>query len=377
MTAEQTRDFRAEKRFWRREVADDNKKTKEKWVDRVTAPVIRGFFKSIQYAFGLLPLATALEIGAMGGLAAYYLLIRRRRVALENLRLAFGSDPKNTLTEADYRFIAKRTFQNFGRTFIEFLRFNIMTKRDIERRVRTSGMDNLRAVLDKGQGALAVSAHLGNFEMIAASTNLLGICRNSLMGRKIKPPVVDSLVVDLRKQCDVTTIYSKEGLKQVLRTLRRNEGVGIVLDQNMRRGIGIFVNFFGIAASTTPGLALLALRKKGGVLPSFCVREGLNGHHHLFVLPPVPIAKTGDRDHDLKLNTQRFTKIVEAVVRRWPDQWFWFHQRWRVRPADESQPGPVEEIPDDWEYMDTAEALLDRYLKESKKPQHIATGELS
>jgi Kdo2-lipid IVA lauroyltransferase/acyltransferase len=332
------RDLRAEKRFWRREVAQKRRNRKETRLEQILAVPIRLFFFLLTFFFNLLPLAAALEIGATIGALGYYLVRSRRNIALNNLQLAFG----HSISLRERKRIAKESFANFGRVGVEFIRFSKMTKESSKQHVQIFGADNFQAVTDIGRGALALSAHLGNFELIASTANIMGLGSNHLMGRKIKPPVVDRFVSSLRRSCGVDTIPSREGIKIVLRKLRNNENVGVVLDQNMRRGIGVFVNYFGVAASTTPALALMAIRRQIPILPVFMIRCGRTAKHHMIFLPQCPTFESGDRDKDSLINTQRMTWLVEEIVRRYPEQWFWFHQRWRCRPPDEDKPAPVE-----------------------------------
>jgi Kdo2-lipid IVA lauroyltransferase/acyltransferase len=331
------RDLRAEKRYWRREVAQKKDRKAETTFDKIVGVPIRVFFFLLSFFFNVLPLQVGMEIGAFVGSLGYYVAPRRRRIALENLRLALG----HNVSLKERKRIAHASFANFGRVGVEFIRFPKNNPDHLSQHIQIFGLESFQAVKDLGRGALALSAHLGNFELIAATGNLMGHGKNHLMGRKIKPPVVDRFVCGLRKGCGVETIPSKDGIKTVLRKLRNNENVGVVLDQNMRRGIGIFVNFFGVAASTTPALAIMALRRKIPILPVFMIRKGKSAKHHMIFLPQVPCQDTGDREKDTLVNTQRMTWVVEEIIRRYPEQWFWFHQRWRCRPPEESKPSPV------------------------------------
>jgi KDO2-lipid IV(A) lauroyltransferase len=113
--------------------------------------------------------------------------------------------------------------------------------------------------------------------------------------------------------------------------------VVIPIDQNQSASLGVFVDFFGKPACTTSGLARLARRTKAPVYPAFLVRQPQPERHRIEVLPRVDWVSTGDDDADLVANTQRYTKVFEDVLRRHPEQWIWFHKRWRTRPAGEPQ----------------------------------------
>jgi len=131
------------------------------------------------------------------------------------------------------------------------------------------------------------------------------------------------------------TLIEKEGAtKKIVRLLRENQAIGILSDQNVAAREGIFVDFFGRPACTAVGTAVLAMRTGAPVLPAFMARMK-NGKYKFIIKPPVEISVTGDDEADIHTNTQRFTRIVEEVVREYPDQWFWIHQRWKTSLAEE------------------------------------------
>jgi KDO2-lipid IV(A) lauroyltransferase len=118
--------------------------------------------------------------------------------------------------------------------------------------------------------------------------------------------------------------------KRIMELLKQNQFVGIMSDQNVSAREGVFVDFFGRPACTGVGLAVLALRSGAPVLPGFMARQK-SGKYKLILKPLVEISRTGDYEADLRENTQRFTKVVEEIVREYPDQWFWIHQRWKTK----------------------------------------------
>jgi KDO2-lipid IV(A) lauroyltransferase len=121
----------------------------------------------------------------------------------------------------------------------------------------------------------------------------------------------------------------------VLKALRRNEAVGILFDQNTTGSEGVFAEFFGIPAATTPSIALFALRTGAAVVPGFLVWDEALKKHRLRLDPLVELVNTGDLDRDVLENTTRFNRILEDYVRQYPDQWLWIHRRWKTRPDGE------------------------------------------
>ena len=113
--------------------------------------------------------------------------------------------------------------------------------------------------------------------------------------------------------------------------IRQNKMVGILLDLNTKWEQGVFVDFLGRPSCTNKGLALIALKMDTPVMPVFSVREE-DGLYHILIGEEVKLIRTGDRTIDIEENTALFTRIIEAQVKRYPDQWLWIHRRWKTLP---------------------------------------------
>jgi KDO2-lipid IV(A) lauroyltransferase len=148
---------------------------------------------------------------------------------------------------------------------------------------------------------------------------------------------VEKLIESYREIAGNTPIDKKHASRDILRALRNNETVGILVDQNTTRDEGVFADFFGIPACTTPAVATLALRTGAAVIPGFLIWEAKARRHRLHFDPPVELITTGDSSRDVVENTRMFNSILENIIRRYPDQWLWIHRRWKTRP--EGEPG--------------------------------------
>jgi KDO2-lipid IV(A) lauroyltransferase len=283
----------------------------------------------------LLPLGVALAFGAAVGRLMLVFVPKRRRLMLENLALAFPGK-----SEAERKAIARGCAADLGRTLMEVLRLPDLTEAEARERVRVENAAVFGTFDRIGKGALCVSAHFGNFEYIAAGVNRLGLYKCHLIGRKIKNARVDAAIRGLRASQGVDTILNKRSTPEILSRLKQNQGIGVVLDQNMKRKVGIFVDFFGRPACTTPGLAVLAERSGAPVISAFIVREsayqaGGDPRKHVLVLSdPIPWEPNDDRAQAIRVNTQRYTQVIEDWVRRYPTQWFWLHDRWKTQPVE-------------------------------------------
>jgi KDO2-lipid IV(A) lauroyltransferase len=129
-----------------------------------------------------------------------------------------------------------------------------------------------------------------------------------------------------------TPILKDNPVRELLRAMKAGATVGILIDTNMTPPEGVFVDFFGVPACTASGLARIALRTDAAVVPGFTVWDPVLRKYRLRFEPPVTLIRTGNNDADIVANTALFTKVIEDVVRRYPEQWLWVHRRWKTRP---------------------------------------------
>jgi KDO2-lipid IV(A) lauroyltransferase len=254
----------------------------------------------------------------------YYLSPRRRLLALHNLRRAFPEK-----SETEILRIAKGVYRNMGIVAAECFDIPRLTKENIGKRVEAEGLEHCTKALEKGRGVLFFGAHFGNWELEAVAVSLF-IKPLVVIYRRLDNPVLDALVRRFRSATGNTPLLKEHAMRAMLRTLKRNDMLGILIDQNVDYYEGVFIDFFGRPACTTDGLALLALHTGAPVLPGYIVRLP-DGRYRFVVGPEVEVVDTGHWEEDIRVNTQRFMKIIEETVRKYPDQWLWVHQRWKTQ----------------------------------------------
>jgi len=280
--------------------------------------------KGVSFFINLAPEAWALGFGRFLGRLAYSLDREHRKVALQNLELAFGSEkPKEEL-----RAIARGTFQNLGMNAVEFFRIPRMDFEAFRRQVAFEGLENLQKVLEhQKKGVLFLLSHFGSWELMVLMPVLLGH-PGSVIARPIKKNRwLDRMVSEIRAAAGLDVIFTEKAGRKVLRALSENRFVGILIDQRAKRSEGVWVDFFGKKASTTPSLAILAMRTGAPVIPLFMVRDGFS-RHRVLIQKPLEMVDSGDIQKDVGTNTQRINDTLESVIRQYPDQWFWVHRRW-------------------------------------------------
>ena len=272
-------------------------------------------------AVGLLPVSTARALGGALGTAAHRLLALPRGLALRHVALAFPD-----LDEPARRVLVRDTFRHAGESYAELAVFPKIARDPDYVHVERAALD---AALARGGGALAITGHVGNWELLAATMARRGLAL-TVVARKVNDPRFDALITRFRGGAGMSILLRDDPkfLTAVRDALAQNRVVALLIDQDSRGG-GVFVPFFGRPAHTPPGAAILALRTKAPVVSVFIHRRPEGGHTIRFdALPIEPGAGAG---RVLALTAQ-FTAAIEAAIRRSPSEWVWWHERWRRQP---------------------------------------------
>ena len=253
----------------------------------------------------------------------YYLDLEHRKLALQNLLIAFGREK----SEREIRSIAKRNFQNLGMMTIEFFRLPKMNVEAFQRKVNIEGLEICKKALNNKKGLLLLLSHFGNWELMGLMSKFLG-SSIAVIARPIKKNKwVDRLVREIRSGTGLEVISTEKASRKVMRVLSQNRMVGILIDQRAKRSEGVWVDFFGKKAPSTPALAVLAMRTGAPVVPVFMIRSGYR-KHRLVIKKPLQLVDTGNVKKDVETNTQLMNQTLESMIRQYPDQWFWVHRRW-------------------------------------------------
>jgi KDO2-lipid IV(A) lauroyltransferase len=267
-------------------------------------------------------------LGALAGRAAFRLDARHVRIGLRNLEIAFPQS-----TPAERRRILRESYINLGRSGAEYVRLGGFFYRSLLRRVRYEGLEiwEEHKRLAPRRGVLILTAHFGNFELLAAAHAMHGhqVCLVHHTQRFLPG---DALMTFVRERAGVEIIRKHAAARAVLRALRAGEMVGIPFDQNAKRSEALFVPFFSELAATTSGLARLARISGAAVVPVFIVRDPNRRTHRIVIKAEIAQQHTADAQADMLENTRRFVAAIEQMVRAYPEQFLWTHRRYRTRP---------------------------------------------
>jgi Kdo2-lipid IVA lauroyltransferase/acyltransferase len=274
---------------------------------------------------GIFPLKISVKLGGCLGVAAFDVFRIRRKVTLENVRLALGGG----LGEKERVRIARRSYVNFATSMVEFASLGRLTKRDYLKLVRMTGLENVDAVLREGYGAIAVTGHFGSWELLGGASVANGYAADFLVGEQANE-LVDDAMNDLRRAAGIGIISRGIAARGVFDSLKRRRIVALLADQDARRA-GVFVDFFARPASTFQGPAQFSCRTGCPIVCCYIVRRA-DETHDAFFLPPLYPRKEASREEEILRLTREHTRILEDYVRSHPDQYFWAHKRWKTRP---------------------------------------------
>src|SRR5690349_13060415 len=278
---------------------------------------------------GILPRPFARAVGVSLGQFVYLIHGRLRRVGMHNLAMAL---PEKSRPE--HRKILRGEFTSLGRQLAEVCLFPFYSKENLRQVVVYDGFENFERAFKRGKGVLFLTGHLGAWELSAFAHSLAGYPLSIVM-RSLDNPYVNALIERYRTMHGNKTMDKDDFVRGLLGAMRAGQTVGILMDTNMTPPQGVFVDFFGIPACTASGLARIAMRTDAAVVPGFTIWDEPLGKYRLRFDPALELVRTGDLEADIVSNTQKFTKVIEDYVRKYPEQWLWVHRRWKTRPQGE------------------------------------------
>ena len=224
-------------------------------------------------------------------------------------------------------------YANLGMNLVEVFRLGKVTDEFLRANIDIEGEEYAREALARNKGAVILTAHMGNWDLLCTVVPRLGYPL-TVISKDIKNEGLNEFWMNIRQKFGVKFVPAHHSYRACLTALRKNELIGFILDQNMIRTEGVFVDFFGKPACTTPGMAYMSAQSGAPVVPVFMLRRE-NGRHLVKVLPLIDPPPNREPEV-IREFTQRYTKIIEEMIRQYPDQWIWIHRRWRTMPVTSS-----------------------------------------
>lgn len=278
---------------------------------------------------GILPFSWMRPLGQTFGFVIFSLAGGERRKTIASLQTAYPDE----LPTKELERLARSVWIGLGWNLFEVVQWiHFPHERLVSMIARETGAENLDKALQRGKGALVLTAHLGNWELLGAW--LSNRHTTTAVAQNLYDPRFDSMVTGLRtNNIKVPMIKRGIALRAILENLKKNFIVIAVVDQDTGKD-GVFVPFFKKQAWTQSGSARIALKTGTALVPAFMVR-GADGRFEVHVEPEIEVPRTGDGEKDVMETVRRYTTVVEAYVKAYPNQWMWMHQRWKTRPEGE------------------------------------------
>ncbi|MGQ9454508.1 MAG: lysophospholipid acyltransferase family protein [Armatimonadota bacterium] len=275
----------------------------------------------LQHTARLLRPAVVEHVGNLLGLMFFLLSRRYRQTAIANITAVFFRDK----SPREINRLAREVFKHFARESLQFFRLLCLPKHEIDKLVEVVGTENLNRALEKGRGCIAVTAHYGNWELLARKLVLLGY-RVNVIARDSDDPGMTNIATRIREEAGYKVFDKDQPLVGAFRRLKNNEILGILPDQNDYNGIPVM--FFGRPAATAVGPAVLSIRSGAPIVPMFA-RRVTRCSYKLVIYPEIQFVPTGNEQEDVKNLTALITSSIEQEIRNNPSQWLWLHDRWK------------------------------------------------
>lgn len=278
-------------------------------------------------AIGLLPYRLMYCLFSLISRIAYCLASRHRQIAINNIKDCFHG----SMTEEKAGKIAKTCFKNLALMFLDLCRMPRITKDNFREYIHFEGLENVHEAEKHGKGILVCTGHFGSWELLPHAWSLYHGRPAHVVVRPLDNKVADRVLSYFRTFTGNRLIAKKKALMPIMKALAKNDVVGTLHDQNVKKREGIFVDFFGRPACTTFAPALIGLRTGGAVIPAYIVREGINSYRIIFE-KEVTAPQGMEKEEAIFYITQTITKSLENMIRKYPEQWFWVHRRWKTKP---------------------------------------------
>lgn len=285
--------------------------------------------RAILGGVGAFSLKKSMSIGKKIGAFFGTKFPKLQKTARRNLEIAYPG-----ISEEEKEKIIRGTFESMGRHLGFVSHFKRFKHEDIRNLVEVVGREHFDKAHASGRGILFFTGHFGSWEVFNLLPPAFGYGMNILV-RRIDNLLVEEYVDKMRTRFGSITLDKMKSVRQLYRLLEKGELLGILADLNVQERGRVFVDFFGVPASTTTIIAKLALAANAVILPAFAVWEEEKQKYVVYLEPPVEFEKTENDEEDIKLITQKITNIVEKYVRKYPEQWLWIHKRWNTRPEGE------------------------------------------
>jgi len=282
------------------------------------------------HTFNILPRKLAIMLAGFIGEVLYLILSKDRETAQSQMEFALG------LKGGNLRAHVRTCFENMAKNLIDVVRMKNWSKEYMGSIVEVEGLENFDSAYNQGKGVIALTGHIGNFELVAAWFSYYKGYRCSVIGRKMYDERLDRMLVAQRKHFKVQNIPTDSSVKAIIKALHDGHALGVLLDQDSRKVSGHFVDFFNRKALTAAGPMYIA-RKTGAPVVPMAIYRKPDDSYFMKILPALELEWTDDKKQDIVNALIKCNKALEELIKHDPAQWVWIHKRWRTRPPEEKE----------------------------------------
>ncbi len=280
----------------------------------------------------------------LGGYFWFDIVGFRRKIIILNLAHAFPRAKEESSIAFRTRIyrLARLNLKNYFLGFFEVLEKTTWSQKKLQSRVRLHGLEHVRKANDGGkQGIFLLASHIGNWEVSLALSQMVGIPLSCIV-RFVRNSFWDEVLERSRKKFDINLLPEASSGMATVRAFKRGEMVAFVMDQHTGEPHGVKAKFFGLEAWTAKGLAVLSSKLKAPIVPFYSYRE--NGKVHVVFEPPMDFSDLGECKEEAQIlaHVQRCNDKVEEWIRKFPEQYFWIHRRFKtiINYKEDSLPFP-------------------------------------
>lgn len=296
---------------------------------KIRYSLVYRFVQFFIFLSNILPRVAWLKFSGVLGRIAYMFAGKTRKLVVAHLKYAYG----NEKSDQELRSLGWKVFELLGKNTGEMLRATrVKDLAGLEEFLTTSGLENYEKAIKKGKGVIFLTCHLGAFDLQVSNMALRGLNPN-IIGTPLKDERLNELLWDYRNKYGAIAIERGKETFRLIKVLKSGGSVALLIDQDTKVK-SRFVNFFGKPAATPVGATVLAMKTGAAVVPTY-IYLGSDWKQQMYILPEVPMRRSGDEEADMVYNTQVLTNFIEDTVRKHPEQWVWMHERWKTQPGEE------------------------------------------
>lgn len=296
---------------------------------RISWALQAAVFYLFTVALSCIPASFVAHVGRLTGLIMFWLLPGRRRVAIENIRLALPhmqSQPEWNCTLETPEEIARETFIHIGTSLVETCRLYHDKSEELIDSIEIRGREHYEEARSRGKGLIFLTGHCGNWELVALAYSRIFNASMSVVARRQNNPYLNEMVEKMRMHYENFVIYKDNAMRNMISVIRKNGTIGLLVDQAVFPDEGALISFLGRPAWASKGPVVLARKTGVAILPSFIHREG---NRHIITINPECIFEGEDSDEGMAANVKQYSEYIERFIIAHPTNWYWLHRRWK------------------------------------------------